>query len=212
METVISHKTIVPVGKIALEGELIVPEKATGIVIFSHGSGSSRFSPRNNMVANILRKHNIGTFLFDLLTPEESAVYETRFDIQLLTKRLIAATRWISEQKETEHLNIGYFGASTGAAAALAGAAKLTAKIKAVVSRGGRPDLAMPVLKNVMAPVMLIVGGLDSPVIPVNRKAFYCLNSVKKLVIVPGASHLFEEKGKLEDAAEISAKWFEEYL
>lgn len=212
METVVSHKTIVPVGKTELEGELIVPEKATGIVIFSHGSGSSRFSPRNNMVANILRKHNIGTFLFDLLTPEESAVYETRFDIQLLTKRLIAATRWISEQKETEHLNIGYFGASTGAAGALAAAAKLTAKIKAVVSRGGRPDLAMPVIKNVMAPVLLIVGGLDSPVVTVNRKAFYCLNGVKKLVIIPEASHLFEEKGKLEEVAEISAKWFEEYL
>ena len=196
-----------------LKGELIVPDKAKGIVIFSHGSGSSRFSPRNNYVAKLLNEKKFATLLADLLTPEEDLILKNRFDINLLTGRLIQITKNISEMEITEELNIGYFGASTGAASALNSAALLGPDyIKAVVSRGGRPDLSMPVLNKVKSPVLLIVGGLDTEVIELNRQAFIRLDTVKKMEIVPGSSHLFEEPGKLEIVAKLAIGWYSKYL
>jgi len=202
----------IPVGDIELEGELIIPEKAIGLVIFSHGSGSSRFSPRNNMVAEVLRRKNIGTLLFDLLTEKEDALYANRFDIDLLTKRLIIATGWVMEQGDIGNLDIGYFGASTGAASALNAAAELSEIIQATVSRGGRPDLSLPYLDRVKAPVLLIVGGWDEQVIEMNRVAYEALTCTKELKIIPEATHLFEEPGKLEEVARLSAAWFEKYF
>jgi dienelactone hydrolase len=182
------------------------------MVLFAHGSGSSRHSPRNNYVARELRAVGLGALLIDLLTEEEDRIYQTRFDIDLLTRRLLAATEWLKEQPQTRGLNIGYFGASTGAAAALKAAATLGPAIDAVVSRGGRPDLAEPDLENVQAPTLLIVGGYDDVVIELNRSAYEKLKGKKELVIVPGATHLFEEPGKLEAVAGLAASWFKQYL
>ncbi len=202
----------IPADSVLLEGALAIPAGAHGMVLFAHGSGSSRHSPRNNFVARVLRKAGIGTLLFDLLTEEEDATYETRFNIKLLTRRLVAATQWLTEQPQTKHLRIGYFGASTGAAAALEAAAALRPLIGAIVSRGGRPDLAGPALVKVQAPTLLIVGGKDAVVIELNQRAYDQLKSEKELVIVPGATHLFEEPGALEEVARLAADWFARFL
>ncbi|MBN2306439.1 dienelactone hydrolase family protein [Candidatus Peregrinibacteria bacterium] len=202
----------IPVDSIELEGNLVIPEEAKAIVLFSHGSGSSRHSPRNNFVAEVLQKAGMATLLFDLLTEKEDEVYETRFNIPLLTKRLIETTKWLIKQKEIKKLKIGYFGSSTGAASALEAAAILGDTIGAVVSRGGRPDLAMEKLSAVKAPTLLIVGGNDGPVIEMNEAAMEKLKYEKKLEIVPGATHLFEEPGTLEKVSELAGKWFKRYL
>lgn len=194
-------------------GILGVPETARAIVIFAHGSGSSRLSRRNNFVAEVIRKHNIATLLFDLLTQTEDRVYANRFDIPLLTERLIETTNWLREQDRFAGFAIGYFGASTGAAAALQAAAGLGKSISAVVSRGGRPDLAgTSDLNLVLAPTLLIVGGDDDAVIELNQQAYTELTATRELKIIPGATHLFEEPGALEQAAEVAADWFEQYL
>lgn len=209
----IKEDITIPVGQhIHLDGELILPEDATGIVIFSHGSGSSRHSPRNKQVAGQLHRQGMATLLFDLLTLEEDNTYENRFNIDLLSSRLVSATRWIGQQNEVQHLPIGYFGASTGAASALKAAAYLGPYVKAVVSRGGRPDLALPVLHNVHAATLLVVGGADHPVIPLNEKAFDALPEPKHLEIVPAAGHLFEEPGKLEAVSWLAANWYKQHL
>jgi pimeloyl-ACP methyl ester carboxylesterase len=197
---------------VTLEGELAIPQNARGVVIFAHGSGSSRHSPRNQFVARELRNAGLGTLLFDLLTAKEDAVYETRFDIDLLSTRLAAATTWFRGQPRAKGLGIGYFGASTGAAAALIAAARLGSSVGAVVSRGGRPDLAERELSRVTAPTLLIVGGLDDVVIDLNRQAYAQLGCEKELVIVPGATHLFEEPGTLEEVARLASEWFERWL
>lgn len=197
---------------LALKGILTIPENATGMVLFSHGSGSSRLSPRNNYVAKVLNENGLGTLLFDLLTEDEDRIYENRFNIDLITMRLIDVTQWLQNQKESKDLVIGYFGASTGAASALRAAAFFGEDIKAVVSRGGRPDLAMQELNKVTAPTLLIVGGWDHQVIQLNEKAYQELNCHRKLEIVPEASHLFEEAGKLEQVAAIAAAWFKKWL
>jgi pimeloyl-ACP methyl ester carboxylesterase len=197
-----------PFGEFNLKGNLTIPKEAIGLAIFSHGSGSSRFSKRNNYVARILNQKNIATLLTDLLTEEEDTIYENRFDIDLLTDRLVEVTNYVSKLPNLNTLPIGYFGASTGAASALKAAARLKDKIKAVVSRGGRPDLALADLKLIQAPTLLIVGSLDEVVINLNEHAFKLLNCYKKLAIIDGASHLFEEHGKLEEVASLASKWF----
>ena len=202
----------IPVDDVLLEAMLGVPEKAVGIVLFAHGSGSSRKSPRNNFVANELRKAGLATLLMDLLTPQEDKDYETRFDIGLLARRLDGATKWAGSEAKTKKLRPGYFGASTGAAAALMSAASAGEAIGAVVSRGGRPDLAMDSLPFVKSPTLLIIGGDDIPVIEFNRKAYQKIPAQKQLVIVPGATHLFEEPGTLEEVASLAASWFTKYL
>lgn len=196
---------------ITLEGMLKIPKSAKGLVLFAHGSGSSRLSPRNNFVANVLNKAGLATLLIDLLSKEEDEIYQTRFDIDLLTKRLIIVVEWLKKQLDTKYLELGLFGASTGAAAALCAAAK-SKDIKAVVSRGGRPDLAMDVLSLVAAPTLLIVGGEDFGVIELNQEAYEQLTCVKKLKIVPHATHLFEEPGCLEEVAQLAKEWFQNYL
>ncbi len=202
----------IPAGPIELDGELVLPPSATGVVLFAHGSGSSRFSPRNTFVAEVLQQHGIGTLLFDLLTRAEDPDYATRFDIDLLTRRLLAATAWLQTNPQTQTLHAGYFGASTGAAAALQAAA-MGNKITAVVSRGGRPDLAgETALSQVTAPTLLIVGSADYGVIELNQQAYVLLHCEKKLTLIPGATHLFEEPGTLEQAARSAAKWFEKHL
>jgi len=202
----------IPVGGAIIEGNLVVPPAAKGVVLFAHGSGSSRFSPRNQYVAKVLNKAGLATLLIDLLTKEEEETDmrtgQFRFDIDLLSQRLIAATEWLRKNPITKNLVFGYFGASTGAAAALIAAAKLPAEIKTVVSRGGRPDLALDYLQKVKAPTLLIVGGNDTVVLELNKKAIQRLSVLKKLEIVPGASHLFEERGKLEEVARLSVDWF----
>ena len=203
-------------GSVLLSGELKVPAHATGIVLFAHGSGSSRHSPRNQYVARVIRDAGVGTLLFDLLTREEETVdnytRELRFDINLLAQRLVAATNWLAGENETNKLRPGYFGASTGGGAALVAAAELGVKVGAVVSRGGRPDLAGQALRHVKAPTLLIVGGLDGPVIRMNEEAYEQLRGLKELKIIPGATHLFEEPGKLEEVASLAAKWFLKHL
>ncbi|HSN58889.1 MAG TPA: alpha/beta hydrolase [Clostridiaceae bacterium] len=202
----------IPVGMVMLEGALEIPEGAKGIVLFAHGSGSSRHSPRNNYVARVLRNNGLGTLLLDLLTPEEDLNYEMRFNIDLLAERLIAATKWLMEVDEAKRLNVGYFGASTGAAAAIETAASMGDKVSAVVSRGGRPDLAWPYLDSIKAPTLMIVGRHDDVVIGLNEKALREINAVKKMEIVPGATHLFEEPGTLEAVAGLASAWFVKYL
>lgn len=203
----------IPAGTVELEGDLVLPAAARGVVLFAHGSGSSRFSPRNTYVANVLQKRAIGTLLFDLLTREEDQAYETRFDIALLTQRLLAATRWLQGNADTRGFHLGYFGASTGAAAALQAAADPGSKISAVVSRGGRPDLAgADALRRVTAPTLLIVGGSDYGVIELNEQAEALLTCERKLVLVPGATHLFEEAGALQEVAHYAADWFARFL
>lgn len=202
----------IPVGGIVLEGTLSVPTGAVGIVLFAHGSGSSRFSPRNMFVAEELEKAGIATLLLDLLTEKEDEVYETRFDIGLLTERLGEVVRWLKEELEMKDLAVGLFGASTGAAAALQVAAGFPSCIAAVVSRGGRPDLAMKELGKVSAPTLLIVGGKDFDVIELNEQALAALSCEKKMEIVPGATHLFEEPGALLQVAALAVAWFKKYL
>ena len=203
----------IPAEAVELDGELILPPSATGVVLFAHGSGSSRFSPRNTYVAEVLQQRGIGTLLFDLLTREEDQNYATRFDIALLTRRLLAATAWLQANPKTQALHLGYFGASTGAAAALQAAAKMESKVSAVVSRGGRPDLAGEVaLPKVTAPTLLIVGGADYGVIELNQQAYTLMNCEKKLTLIPGATHLFEEPGTLQQAARSAADWFARHL
>jgi putative phosphoribosyl transferase len=203
----------IPADTVELDGELILPPSAKGVVLFAHGSGSSRFSPRNTYVAEVLQQQGIGTLLFDLLTREEDQDYETRFDIVLLTRRLLAATAWLQANPETQTLKLGYFGASTGAAAALQAAANMQNKIAAVVSRGGRPDLAgKPALSRVTTPTLLIVGNEDYGVIELNQQAYALLNCEKKLTLIAGATHLFEEPGTLQQAARAAAEWFAQYL
>ncbi len=197
---------------ITLEGILTVPNNAQHLVIFAHGSGSSRFSKRNQYVASELVKNGLATLLMDLLTPQEEEIDEEtaqfRFDIPLLAKRLVDATEWVKHQPNLKSLKVSYFGSSTGAAAALIAAAELGKQICSVVSRGGRPDLAIPVLNRVTAPTLLIVGGDDYGVIELNEEAFAHLKAEKKLEIVPGATHLFEEPGRLEEVAKLAAAWF----
>jgi pimeloyl-ACP methyl ester carboxylesterase len=203
----------IPVGEVYIEGMLKLPENAKSIVLFAHGSGSSRHSPRNNYVASVLHDSGIGTLLMDLLTPEEDVNYQTRFDIPLLTQRLLIATRWVKAEALTKALPIGYFGASTGAAAALQAAAARGEEIRAVVSRGGRPDLAgQNSLSNVTCPTLLLVGGWDDVVIGLNQEAYVCMNCEKELSIIPGATHLFEEPGTLEKVARQATAWFVRYL
>lgn len=207
------NKTInIELGNVTLKGDLVLPENAIGIVVFSHGSGSSRLSPRNKYVAELIQHQKIATLLFDLLTEEEDKIYETRFDIDLLTSRLIEVTDWLTIQKRTMNLPLAYFGASTGAASALRAAAHFGNMIKAVVSRGGRPDLAFNVLQKVTAPTLLIVGGLDTTVIQINEQAYDELKATKELKIIHGATHLFEEPGKLLEAAEVAIVWFKKNL
>lgn len=204
----LNHRTV-------LDGDLTIGDRARGIVVFAHGSGSSRHSTRNRAVAAALRGHGMATLLLDLLTEEEEEIdlhtREFRFDVQMLARRLRTAAAWLASSKETACLRIGYFGASTGAAAALIAAAG-DAKIAAVVSRGGRPDLAGDALPRVTAPTLLIVGGADGPVIDLNRQAFHALRCRAELRIVPGATHLFEEPGALETVMELAAMWFGEHV
>ncbi len=203
----------IPAAGAVVEGMLDIPHGAVGLVLFAHGSGSSRHSPRNNHVAGVLRTAGVGTLLMDLLTAMEDRDHARRFDIGLLTRRLLDAARWAAADDATQALPLGFFGASTGAAAALEAAAVLGGAARAVVSRGGRPDLASPqALARVTAPTLLLVGGYDSGVIELNQQAYDQLRCKKELVIVPGASHLFEEPGTLDAVATRAAGWFAEHL
>jgi putative phosphoribosyl transferase len=207
-----SRDVVIPADGIRLSGDLAIPDAAKGLVIFAHGSGSSRHSPRNTMVARSLRDGGLGTLLFDLLTEDEGlredAGATRRFDIPMLANRLEAAAAWCRTEPEARRLRIGYFGASTGAAAALVAAAARPEAVQAVVSRGGRPDLAGPSLSQVQAPTLLLVGGNDGPVINMNREAYDQLRCVKEMRIIPGATHLFEEPGTLEAVSRMAGDWF----
>ena len=215
-EPITGAQVRIPAGPVLLEGDLDRPEGAVGMVLFAHGSGSSRKSPRNRAVANALVEGGLATLLFDLLTPEEEEIDSRtgalRFDIGLLAQRLIEATDWVADQKLTSDLPIGYFGASTGAAAALVAAAERPTAVHAVVSRGGRPDLAGPALPRVRAATLLIVGGADYRVLALNREAFAQLQTEKELVVVRGATHLFEEPGALSEVARLAGAWLLRYL
>ncbi len=200
------------IGRLGLPADMALPEECTGVVIFAHGSGSSRLSPRNRAVAGALNRAGLATVLFDLLTPDEADDRGKVFDIPLLAGRMSEAIEAVRRVERLGHARIGLFGASTGAAAALRAAAEKGDEISAVVSRGGRPDLAMDVLGTVTAPTLLIVGGLDGQVIARNEEAFSCLRCKKRLEIVPGASHLFEEAGALERVAVLATKWFTRHL
>jgi len=204
----------IDVAGVRLEGNLIVPRNAKGIVLFAHGSGSSRFSSRNRQVAEGLRARGLATLLIDLLTHDEELVdtrtAHLRFDIELLADRLVGTSEWLA--KEHASLKIGLFGASTGGGAALVAAARIPDRIRAVVSRGGRPDLAAEALPKVKAPTLLIVGGDDVPVIGMNQEAYKQMTTLRKIEIVPGASHLFEEPGKLEEVSRLAGDWFVKYL
>ena len=206
----------IPTGRAVLSGNLTIPENAKALVLFAHGSGSSRHSPRNQFVARTLNRAGLGTLLFDLLTPEEEArdsyTREHRFNISLLAERLVHAMKWSRQQDEMRDLRIGYFGSSTGGAAALVGAADLPQDVGAVVSRGGRPDLAGDALPKVQAPTLLIVGGNDDIVIELNEMARDQMRCEVKLEIIPGATHLFEEPGALEQVAKLASDWFSLHL
>src|SRR6266581_320884 len=203
-------------GTVILQGDLSIPAGAQGVVLFAHGSGSSRHSPRNQFVARTIREAGVGTLLFDLLTQEEETVdlrtRHLRFDIGLLAERLVDATNWIKRGPHTSHLRVGYFGSSTGGGAALVAAAAVGEAIGAVVSRGGRPDLAGDALPKVKSPTLLIVGGLDYPVIEMNEEALERMRCEKELKIVPGATHLFEEPETLQEVAKLAANWFQRHL
>lgn len=215
LSTLRENEVRIPCSNVNLCGDLAIPAGAKGLVIFAHGSGSSRFSPRNRLVAEALHRHHLGTLLFDLLTPTEAeaeaASGELRFNIPFLTARLEQVTRWVRLQPSLENLGIGYFGASTGAAAALVAAAK-DPDVQAVVSRGGRSDLAGDAILRVNAPVLLISGALDEPVIRWNEESSRSLPGIKHMVLVPGAGHLFSEPGTLEHVADLAAEWFGLYL
>lgn len=208
----------VSAGSVKLEGALVIPAGAQGIVLFAHGSGSSRHSPRNRSVASVLQQAGLATLLLDLLTPQEEAIdirtRQLRFDIHLLAMRLVGATDWLRQTAATQDLSIGYFGASTGSAAALIAATQRSDVVQAIVSRGGRPDLAGSALSCVQAPTLLIVGGNDFLVITMNEDALALLDQApeKQLAIVPGATHLFEEPGTLEQVAALASRWFQRYL
>lgn len=212
----VSHSVRIRAGMVTLEGDWCLANGATGMVLFAHGSGSSRHSPRNQAVARVLNAANIGTLLFDLLTREEEALDagtgELRFDIGLLAHRLAAATRWVAQTPAAGHRAIGYFGASTGGAAALVAAAEMGTVVQAVVSRGGRPDLAGDALPRVQAPTLLIVGEQDETVLRLNEAAFKQLRCKKELAVVPGATHLFEEPGTLAEVARLATAWFQQHL
>ncbi len=213
----VEHPVRVRAGGAALEGILAIPQNAAGTVVFAHGSGSGRHSPRNRFVARVLREAGLGTLLLDLLTADEDAVdaqtAELRFDIGLLADRVVGATDWLAGVEATATLPVGYFGASTGAGAALVAAARRPSRVGAVVGRGGRPDLAGNYLPRVAAPTLLIVGGADEPVIGLNRQALDRLGSKEKgLHVIPGATHLFEEPGALEEVARLAADWFARHL
>ena len=203
-------------GHAVVPGNLTIPERAVALVLFAHGSGSSRHSPRNQFVARTLNQAGLGTFLFDLLTPEEEAIdlhtLEHRFNISLLAERLEYATKWAAQQEQTRNLRLGYFGSSTGGAAALVAAAELSQQIGAVVSRGGRPDLAGDFLSKVQSPTLLIVGGNDHVVIELNEMARHQMHCEVNLDIIPGATHLFEEPGALEKVAKLASGWFTLHL
>lgn len=202
----------IQINSISLEGNLSIPENSKGVVIFAHGTGSSRFSPRNNFVSSELNKIEIGTLLFDLLTKDEDTKYENRFNIPLLSNRLMKATSWFINEYKNQNFKIGYFGASTGAAAALIAASELGKTISCVVSRGGRPDLAKGYISKVISPTLLIVGGKDDVVIKLNQEVFKLLNVEKGLEIIEGATHLFEEPGTLEKVSSLASNWFKKYL
>jgi dienelactone hydrolase len=211
-----ARSVTIPAG-VSLSGDLVLPAGAHGLVVFAHGSGSSRLSPRNQSVARVLQTYGFATLLFDLLTPAEEAIDERtrqfRFDIPLLAERLVHVTDWLSTERDTRWLRVGYFGASTGAAAALIAAARRPPVVHAVVSRGGRPDLAGPALRRVTAPTLLIVGARDDTVIAMNRAALHDLVcKTKRLEIVPGATHLFEEPGALDRVCELALEWFDVHL
>jgi putative phosphoribosyl transferase len=216
VQTVEEQLVRVPVGPVMLDGSLTLPEQSRAIVVFAHGSGSNRFSPRNRYVARVLNEAKLATLLIDLLTLHEEVIdartAQLRFDIDLLAERLVDATDWLTQFPDTRHLRIGYFGASTGAAAALAAAAVRPDVVGAVVSRGGRPDLAGAALIHVRAPTLLIVGENDVEVIELNRAALAQLRCEKQLMIVPGATHLFEEPGALEEVARLACDWFQRHL
>lgn len=216
-ETLIEHASVsIPAGEVVLQGDLSMPSKPKGVVLFAHGSGSSRHSPRNRYVAETLNEHSLGTLLVDLLTAEEEQEDEVtaqlRFDIGLLARRLVAITDWLATLAQVRGHEIGLFGASTGAAAALMTAAERPNLIKAVVSRGGRPDLAGSTASLVRAPTLLIVGGNDTPVIQMNRDAMALMKCKNELRIIPGATHLFEERGTLAQVASLAADWFTAHL
>lgn len=202
----------IPVNGVFLEGVLRIPHNPRGIVLFSHGSGSGRHSPRNNYVAGVLRQARTATLLFDLLTEEEDLISENRFNIDLLTDRLIKVTQWTQKYPQIKGLKIGYFGASTGSASALKASVEIGKDIRAIVSRGGRPDLVMDQIKNVKSPTLLIVGEEDPQVLGLNQQVYNLLETTKKIEIIPGASHLFEEAGTLEKAGELASDWFKKYL
>jgi pimeloyl-ACP methyl ester carboxylesterase len=212
-----AHSVWVHTWDAVLDGDLVVPPKAQGVVLFAHGSGSSRHSPRNRFVASVLQQAGLGTLLLDLLTPEEEAIdertAELRFDVNFLADRLGGATEWLSKEPATVQLPLGLFGASTGAAAALITAAKRPQQVRALVSRGGRPDLADWLLPQVQAPTLLIVGSRDEPVVAFNEKALqHIAATVKQLTLVKGATHLFEEPGALDEVARLARDWFSRHL
>ncbi len=202
----------IQIDSINLKGNLRQADHSKGIILFSHGSGSSRLSTRNNYVADLLAEQGFSSLLFDLLTQQEDLIYENRFDIELLTDRLLKVTEWVRKYDETKHQPIGYFGASTGAASALSAASQSGKNIKAIVSRGGRPDLAMKNLNKIKIPTLLLVGGNDGVVIELNEKAQLAISGICELKIIEGASHLFEEPGKLEIVAKQTSNWFDKYL
>lgn len=206
------REVAIPLDDVRLQGSLVLPADAPGVVLFAHGSGSGRHSPRNRYVARVLQEAGLGTLLLDLLEEREAEDRRKVFDIDLLADRLLAAAAWLRAQTETEAVPIGYFGASTGAGAALQAAARAPEGIAAVVSRGGRPDLAEPFLPKVQAPTLLIVGSYDFPVVELNRRALELLRCPKEMVLVPGATHLFEEPGTLEEVARLARDWFRRYL
>lgn len=217
MDTDLFHTALnIPADGVSLAGDLVMPQRPGGLVLFVHGSGSSRHSSRNKYVARVLQQANLATLLFDLLTEEEEAIDQhtrhLRFDIGMLARRLIVVTQWMRQYPPTSRLRIGYFGASTGGGAALVAAAHLGDEVSAVVSRGGRPDLAAAALQQVSAPTLLLVGGWDTPVIGMNREAYEQMHCEKSMQVIPAASHLFEEPGKLEEVARLSTEWFVQHF
>ncbi|WP_418263141.1 dienelactone hydrolase family protein [Flavobacterium faecale] len=207
-----NYEMEIPLKSVTLKGTMVIPDNATGMVIFSNGSGSNISNTRIKTLAELIQNKNIGTLVFDLLTEEEDEIYENKYNIDLLVGRLIETTEWLMQNKHTKDLPIGYFGSSTGSAAAMRAAAYFGKTIKAVVSRGGRPDMVINTLNQVLSPTLLIVGGIDVPIIGMNKMAFDELRSVKEMKIIPKATQLFKEPGKLQEAAELAIVWFKRYF